>query len=199
MEPINCIKTRRTIRRFKQKTIPRTILENIIDCARLAPSANNMQPLSYIIIDDKKTVAHIFTLTRWAGRLGSEGPPPEGKRPVVFIAVMSDMHTRSDVWYTMDIGAACENILLAAHSMGIGTAWLGAVQFDKAADVLNIDARYEINSLIALGYPDEISETVTLDPTQENAEAYYKKEDGTMQVPKRSIQDILSYHRDNTL
>jgi len=88
MNVYNTILKRRSIRRFKQKPITITVLKKLVDAARYAPSAANLQPLEFIIVNKKKLVDEIFPLTFWAGYLGDKGAPEEGRRPVAYIAAL---------------------------------------------------------------------------------------------------------------
>ena len=81
--------TRRTYRRFEQREVSQEIIDEIIIAARLASSAANKQPLSYIVVKDADKVANVFEQTKWAGYLPPEiGQPKEDERPVLFIAVV---------------------------------------------------------------------------------------------------------------
>ncbi len=64
---------RRTIRKFKQQPIERTLLEKYVDAARLAPSASNMQPLKYVIVDEPVKVKQVFENVKWAAYIAPEG------------------------------------------------------------------------------------------------------------------------------
>ena len=86
------LRTRRTYRRFEQKEIPEEVLTDILTAARLASSAANRQPLSYIVIKEPEAVADVFAHTKWAGALPPEvGQPKEKERPVLFIAVIENL------------------------------------------------------------------------------------------------------------
>lgn len=184
------IKKRRTIRRFKQKEIPLELLEKFVDMARIAPSGANIQPLEYIIVNDKKIVDEIFPLTGWAGYLGKDGVPPEGKRPVAYIVVLINNDLKSPT-PKHDAGASIMSILLSATYEGIGTTWIGSLNREKLREILKIPENYEIDSVIALGYPDE--ESVIEEFT--GSVKYWKDEKGVMHVPKRNLKDILHYNK----
>jgi len=161
MDVKEAIKKRRTIRRFKQQEIPREILESLIDAARVAPSGMNLQPLEFIVITEKNVLDSIFPLLGWAGYLGPDGPPPEGKRPVAYVAVIynKDIKTPTPAY---DAGAAVENILLSAVSEGIGTCWIGSVKKEELAKILELPYNYGVDCVIALGYSDESSVIVEI-------------------------------------
>lgn len=190
MDIYEIIKKRRTIRRFKQEKIPLELLEKFIDMARLAPSGANMQPIEYIIVIDREIVKKIFPLTGWAGYLGKNGPPPEGKRPTAYIVVLLNKEIKSPT-PKHDVGAAVENILLSATYEGIGTCWIGSVNREKLREILNIPKNYEIDSIVAFGYPDEISVVEEF----VGSIKYWKDEKGTMHVPKRKLSEIVHYNK----
>ena len=123
------LKTRRTYRRFRQREIPQETVEEILEAARLASSAANRQPLSYIVIREPEKTAQVFGFTRWAGALPPElGQPKEGERPVLFIAVVENLDINRDC--DTDAGLAIGNMTLAAWNRGVGSCMIGAC--DKA-------------------------------------------------------------------
>jgi len=84
------VKRSRSYRRFyEDKKIDREELEYLIDCARLTPSAQNLQPLKYIIVTDKEK-DKVFPYCKWAAYLKEWNGPEEGERPSAYIVVLSD-------------------------------------------------------------------------------------------------------------
>ena len=105
--------TRRTYRRFEQKDVSQEIIDEMLVAARLASSAANRQPLSYIVIKDADKVQSVFEQTRWAGYLPAEiGQPKEDEQPVLFIAVVQNLDINRDC--DTDAGLAISNMTLAA-------------------------------------------------------------------------------------
>lgn len=180
------IKERRTIRKFTQKKIGREVLEKLIDCARLAPSGSNLQPLKYVIVDDETQTDRLFEHVAWAGYITPAGNPGDNEHPTAYIIILNDTEIRKS-GYELDAGAAAQNIFLAALEEGIGTCWMGAINRDEIRKLFNIPEKYIINTLIALGYPAE-------SPVSEEecgAIKYYKDEKGVLHVPKRKLEDII--------
>ncbi len=180
------INSRRTIRQFKQDSIP---LEDLIKCiksAGLAPSAANLQPIEYLLITDSEKVKAIFPLLKWAGYITPDGNPKEGRRPTAYLIVLVNKSIRK-TGAEHDAGAAIENFILSAWSLGIGSCWLASVNREKLQNYFNIPDSYSIDSVIALGYPDEspVVEIATDDIK------YWKDKDGFLHVPKRPVKDIL--------
>jgi len=186
MSTYDLILKRRTIRKFKQRKIDKNTLEKLINAARFAPSAANLQPLKYVIVDKPEKVEKVFENVRWAGYIAPAGNPEKDERPVAFIAILVDTEIKKND-YQHDIGAAVQNILLAALEEGIGTCWMGAIDRDKIRAVLNIPERYILDTVIALGYPAE-------NPVAEDENGsikYYKDSSGVLHVPKRKLSDII--------
>jgi nitroreductase len=177
---------RRTIRKFKQEPIKRTLLEKYIDAARLAPSGSNMQPLKYMIIDDPVKVNQVFNHVKWAGYIAPAGDPGECERPVAFIVILADTDIKK-VGYELDAGAAAQNIFMTAWEDGVGTCWMGSIDRDKIQELLKIKDKYIINTVIALGYMAENS--VVEDRT--DSVKYYKNSSGVLHVPKRTLAEVI--------
>ena len=90
-----------------------------------------------------------------------------------------------------DLEAAIENMILAALELGIGSCWLLSVERDKIQKMLEIPASYKIDSVLALGYPDE----KPLAEEMEDSVKYWKDGDGRLHVPKRKLQKIIHFNR----
>ncbi len=145
MEFIDIIKSRSSIKSYKNKKIERDILANIVDCARLAPSANNLQPWEFIVVTEKDKLKELSELI------------PHGKfinEAAACIVVCS----KDTKYYLEDCSAATENILLAAHSYGIGSCWIAVDKHDYEKDIskiLKVPKENKIVSMVSLGYPSE--------------------------------------------
>lgn len=180
------IRSRRSIRKYKQKAIERSTLEALIEGARLAPSAANLQPLEYILVDDKELLDEVFETLAWAAYIAPEGTPKENERPTAYIVVLIKTEDKSRL-VGHDAGAAIMSILLEAHSYGIGSCWIGSAKREELKGILNIPNNYEIDSVIALGYPAEAS--IFEDMT--DSIKYYRDDKGVLHVPKRALESIL--------
>jgi nitroreductase len=190
MSVAEIIQKRRTIRRFKQDVIPHETIVNLVEGARVAPSASNLQPLEFIIVNDKEKVQELFQYTGWSLYLPAEiGRPKEGQRPTAFIVILLNTELGTK-WAGHDIGASAENMILAALEMGIGSCWIGSVDRDKVRGLLNVPDQFEIDSVLALGIPDEDPVVESLKETVK----YFRDEAGRLHVPKRRLQDILHHN-----
>ena len=181
------IVSRRTIRQFKQKPIPKTVLKKLINAARMAPSAANLQPLEFIIITDKDICAKVFAHLRWAGYIAPFGIPPPDKRPVAYFAVLLNKIKAQPKYVAYDVGAAVQNILLAAWEQGIGSCWMQAIDRRRISEILNISKDFKLDSIIALGYRDE---SPVVEEFRQSIK-YWKDKKGTLHVPKRSVRQII--------
>ncbi len=178
---------RRTIRRFKQDSIPLDTLKKLIDFARVAPPATNVQCLEYIIVNNPEKTEKMFPLVRWASSLPKEQRDPEpGREPTAYIIVLVNTNIKKS-YYEYDIGAAVENILLGAVNYGIGSCWMGSINAKKIRTLFEIPDYYEITHVISLGYPDEKS----FMESYKDSYKYWKDEKGVMHVPKRNLDDII--------
>jgi len=180
------IMKRRSIRRFQQKLVPFEVLEKLVNAARVAPSASNLQPLEYVVVDDKELLPEVFTTLEWADYIAPEGDPHEGEKPTAYIVVLVNKKI-SDSGHERDVGAAVENILLAALEDGIGSCWMGPINKKRLREISNLPHFLAIDSVIALGYSAEspVMEKMT------DSVKYWKNGSGTLHVPKRELKNIL--------
>ncbi len=190
VDVIEAMKTRRTIRRFKQGTVPREVLLEMADCARLAPSAANLQPLKYIVIDDPKTVKELYGGVKLGSYLkGSEViGGDDGERPSAYIAVL--FKETGVPWSLRDIGASVQNMLLAAHSRGFAACWIANVKREQVKSLLRIPDDVQLDCMVAVGIPAEKSAPVEM----KDSSLYYYEKPLNLRVPKRKLEDIVFFN-----
>jgi nitroreductase len=188
MNFMDIIKGRRTIRKYKQDRIDPAILRDLVDGARLAPSASNLQPLRYLIVDDPALLEKVFVNLSWAGYIRPDGDPKEGEKPVAYIVIL--VPGKKGPYTNHDIGLAAQSILLGAWGYGIGSCLFGAVQRENLAEEFSIPEDVEIDTVISLGYPAE--ESVWED--EKGSIRYYKDENNVLHVPKRKLDDIIYWN-----
>ena len=196
MDIWEAIKKRRSIRRFRQEEISREILLELIEAARCAPSAANRQPLEFVVVDSEELRAEVFAQLAWAGYVQPRRDPPAGKRPVAYIIVLIHKEKALAQFGKVDAAAAIENILLAAQGQGIGSCWLESIKRNKLREILEIPDKYDIDSVIALGYPDE--QPVMEDCKSESIE-YYLDDKDVLHVPKRPLKSITHMNKFGSL
>lgn len=186
MDCIKVILDRRSIRKFHRREVSIEILKELVKCGGMAASGMNVQPIKYVIVASDKVVSEIFPFTRWAGYLKGEGSPAFEERPAAFIMVLNDNNLRKS-GFELDAGAAVQNILLAANSMGLATCWLGAIDYEKISEIIGLDENYKLISAIAVGYP---AQTSVAEPFNGDIK-YYLDNEAVLHVPKRSLDEII--------
>jgi nitroreductase len=145
MDAIACLKTRRSVRVFRETSIDRAVVEDIVDCARLAATANNVQPWTFVAVDDPEVRTTIAGMTEW-GKFIAQAP--------VCVAVLC----RRTRYYLEDGSAATQNLLNAARAHGLGSCWVAGDKKPYAtslAELLGAPADTLLVSLVAIGKPAE--------------------------------------------
>ena len=145
MDALEVLKTRRSVRAFLAKPVPKEILEDVIDCGRLAASAINIQPWEFVVVTDPGALKRIGETTDYGGFIASAA---------ACVAVLcKDTH-----YYLEDGSAATQNILLAARAHGLGSCWVAGDKKHYAQDICKLvgaPGGYHLVSLVPLGYPAE--------------------------------------------
>jgi nitroreductase len=189
-EAHDIIVSRRTIRQFRPDPVPRETLEALVDAARLAPSAANLQPLEFIIVDDRRVRADVFPSLKWAAYIAPEGDPKPGQEPAAYIVTLVNTKVREKM-FEYDVGAAEENMIISALAEGIGSCWLLSIDRDRLKAVLGVPEGYRIDCVLALGYPAEEPVAEELKDSQK----YWKDGEGRLHVPKRTLAGVLHRNR----
>lgn len=161
MDAITCIKTRRSIRKFKAEPVSKEIVEDLVLTASYVPSWKNTQTTRYIAITDPEIMERISKECCGAHNQGIiDGAP-------MLIATLtvdkrsgferdgSYTTVREDNWQTFDNGVATQTLCLAAHEKGLGTVIMGMYDIDKAEEILQVPEGQLLMALVAIGYPDE--------------------------------------------
>ena len=177
MNTLECIKTRRSIRKFKPDSIDHSLLESLISAASYSPSWKNSQITRYIAIEDSSILSSIINdyTQEHNSNIIKQAPMLIA---VTFVKGRSGFERdgsystkKGDRCQMFDIGAACQTFCLAAHEAGLGTVIMGIWDEDGITSLLNIPDDQELGALIAIGWPD-------IDP----------------EAPKRkSVSELLTY------
>lgn len=183
------IQSRRSIRQFLPQPVPQDILKDIVNAARLAPSAANRQPLEFIVVDEEGLQKQIFPCLKWAGYIAPDGNPKPGQEPQAYVVVCVNTEIR-EKGYEWDSGAAIENLMLAAWEKGVGSCWIISVDKDRVKTILNIPGTHLVDSVIALGYPAEFPVTEEL----ADSVKYWKDGENRLHVPKRKLADVIHFN-----
>jgi nitroreductase len=178
----------RSYRRFYQEVaVPCEVLSELVDLARLSASGANRQPLKYILSCDAEKNALIFPNLAWAGYLPDWGGPCEGERPSAYIIILAD--TEISKAAGVDHGIAAQTIMLGATEKGLGGCMIATIKRKELAELLDIDPRYEILLVLALGQPKEV---VVVDPVGPDGNIKYWRDTAQVHhVPKRSLAEII--------
>jgi nitroreductase len=182
---------RRTIRRFLQKPIPIEVLKKLLNAARLAPSAGNLQPCEYVLVTDNDLLDKVFPTLKWARYIAPEGTPRESERPVAYVVVLVNK-MKAGEGGEVDCAAAIENMILTAWEEGIGTCWIGSVDRDRLGKILSIPEYCRICFVVALGYK---AEEPVVEEMSNGDVRYWKDEKGVLHVPKRKLEDVVFLDR----
>lgn len=145
MDAITALKTRHSVRAFEDRPIPKEILEDIVDCGRLAASAINIQPWEFVVLTTPELLRKVADSTDHGKFIA---------QAAACIAVI----TQTTKYYLEDGSAATENMLVAAHAHGVGTCWVAGDKKPYAPEVCRIlgaPEGFKLVSLIALGYAAE--------------------------------------------
>lgn len=180
------VKNRSYRRFFQNHVIETSLLEDIIDLARLSPSAANLQRLRFKICNIEEENEKVFSTLSWAGYLKDWDGPEIGERPSAYIIILSTEKDTGKV--ACDAGIACQSILLGAVEEEIRGCIFGSVKRDELRKLFKIPDRYSILYVIALGKPKE---NIKLENVEDNNLKYWRDENGTHHVPKLKLKDLI--------
>ena len=156
---LSLVTSRRSVRRFRQTPVEREALLKCAEAARLAPSAENVQPWRFVMVDDpalkaelaKHAFSGLYRATRWA------------EKAPVMVVILAELDILANrigkeitgiSYYLIDIGIAGEHFVLQAQELGLGTCWIGWFSQKGVRKALDLPRKYRPVSLLAVGYPD---------------------------------------------
>jgi len=142
LDVFEAFRKRKSSRSYAGTPVPDEVLVNIMEAARLAPSAGNVQPWHFIIVRDEEKRRRIAKGCRY-GKFLSESP-------VVIIACGNKK--ASPRWYAVDTSIAVEHIVLAATARGLGTCWIGMFSEEEIREMVDLPDQYDVVALLSLGY-----------------------------------------------
>nr|MBD3312161.1 nitroreductase family protein [archaeon] len=150
MDAVKAVMTRRSIRKYKKKDVPKKLIMKLIDAARQAPSAYNDQPWEFIVVKNKETMKKI---TKYKSKFMLDAP--------VWIFCGYNKNKSSTEHDLENTALAIENLLITAHAMGLGAVYTGGYDpgdksLEKAiSKALNLPKNVHIVSIVCVGWPDE--------------------------------------------
>ena len=176
----------RSYRRFHQDAVPRDTLLELVELARLSPSAANRQPLKYYLSAGEKN-CEIFDCLSWAGALKDWPGPEADERPTGYIVILLDRDITPQA--DNDAGIVAQSMLLGAVEEGLGGCMFGAVNRPKLKEALSLPENLDILLVVAIGKPKE---EIVLRPIGEDGDfKYWRDENQVHYVPKRSLDEIV--------
>lgn len=154
MKVFEAIKKRRSIRKFADKKVTDKQIEKLLEAARWAPSAGNLQSWFFIVVKDKRTKEKIAQAA-WAGRFLAKAP--------VIIVSCADLARSAgkygkkgtSLYAIQDATIASQNICLMATEMGLASVWIGGFQEEAVKKILNLPFSLRPIAILPIGYPAE--------------------------------------------
>ncbi len=149
MDFYDAVKDRFSVRAYEDRPVEQEKLDRILDAARLAPSAKNLQECRYIVVTDKEKREQLIQ--------AAAGQKFVGQAPVVIVCCAvtdaNDLMRCGHARYTIDSGIAIEHLALAATAEGLGSCWIGSFYPDQVRSILGIPEEVEVVELLPIGYP----------------------------------------------
>lgn len=178
----------RSYRKFKTHSqVSTETLESLINLARVTPSSKNLQPLKYLLVNQKEDTDFIFERLKWAWYLKDWNGPSEDERPPAYIVMLLDKSLNDNAM--IDAGIASQTILLGAVEKELGGCIIRTVNRYEIQNHFNLADNLEIILVIALGKPDQTVKLTEFDKIG-NIE-YFEDEKKVHFVPKRSLDEVI--------
>ena len=160
------IKKRRSVRKYKSTQVEDEKIYQMIEAARLAPSASNGQPWKFVAVKSKDLILNIADnalgiINRWAKTAPLLIVGCAVKRKIITHFLGEAISGIS--YHILDLGIAMEHIVLEAEDLGLSTCWIGWFNENKIKNILDLPNDWKIGALLAVGYKDE-----NLIPRQKN-------------------------------
>ena len=155
MSFLDLAKTRKSVRRFKDKTISDEMIKMLLKAAKSAPSAGNCQPWMFYVIKNAELIRAIAE--------ESLGQKFAGTAPLMIVVCADAPRSAAryaergqSLYCIQDTAAAIQNILLCAHDIGLGACWCGAFDEADVAKKLDLPESLRPVALLPIGYPAQI-------------------------------------------
>ncbi len=151
MDTLEAIFTRRSIRRYQAKPVPEEFVQKLLAAAMAAPSARNEQPWQFVVLTERSLLDEVPKITPNA---------PMAAQAPLGILICGDLRLeKSPGYWVVDCSAAAQNMLLAAHALGLGAVWCGVYprseRMEGFSRLLALPEEVKPHSLILVGYPAE--------------------------------------------
>lgn len=190
---VEIIKSRRSIRNYKKEKIKDEDILKILEAGRWAPSASNNQPWRFIVVKDQELIkkigdaCKILTINSFVET-----------SPLIVIIYTEKKHR----WVDLDCGMCAQNMMLEAHSLGIGSCFIGAFRENKIKKIVNLPSEFNIVGLITFGYKEMekgFSERLNLEDLimydYYRKEGYFKEIKRKINIKRGFLSIINSYFK----
>jgi nitroreductase len=154
LDLLDVITKRRSIRSFKKQELSQTIIEKLVEAARWAPSAGNFQPWVFVVASSQK-IKQNLSIAAYSQKALEEAS-------IVIVVCVDEKRAAESygvrgktLYCIQDTAAAIQNILLTAHSLGLGSCWIGAFKENEIKIVIEAPKEMRPIALIPIGYPNE--------------------------------------------
>ena len=164
MDIFEAIGRRRSIRKYSGLPVEDEQVQAVFEAVRQSPSWANMQCWRFVAVrddDDKQKLAEYSYMKSFMEAKGYKANPSKkalAEAPVVIVACADPAESgevRGQDYYLVDMGIACQTLMLAARGLGLGTVFVGIYEEDKVRELLGIPGNVRIVGLIPIGYPLE--------------------------------------------
>lgn len=151
---LDAIASRTSIRTFEGRPVGADTVELLLRAAMAAPSARNRQPWAFVVVDDKRLLRQLADSLPYAQSAAA------APMAVVVCGVLSQSQGATNAgWWVQDAAAASQNLLLAAHAVGLGAVWTGVYSYEDRVravrNVLGLPRHILPLNVISVGYPAE--------------------------------------------
>jgi len=178
MKFLELARRRSSVRRYAAKPVPREAIDRCLEAARLAPSACNSQPWSFIVIDNSEMLAKLADQA-FSGIYKMNSFTRQA--PVLIVVVtersvysaMLGGYLRGTQYSLIDIGIACEHLVLQATEEGLGSCWLGWFNERAVKKFLRLPRSAKVDIMISLGYPQQGEERQKTRKSLDQIRRYY--------------------------
>ena len=197
MDTLQAILKRRSVRSFAQDPIDPEVLKALVNAARIAPSAANLQPLEFVVVTEPELCQAVFDCLKWAAYTTPRGTPDAEHRPTAYVAICVRGEYIASTGSDYDLGAAAASLAILAVDQGLGSCWLKNINYPKASKLLSLPEGVKLDSIMALGVPAEEPVQVELKPEDAGKEVikYWRDEAEQQFVPKRCLETVLHWER----
>jgi nitroreductase len=167
---MDAIRTRRSVRKYRSAPVAESTLKEVLNAARLAPSADNAQPWKIVVVRDEQVKLKLAA--------ACNGQKFIAQAPLVLVACgLPDEAFQTVGGYmsshVIDVSIAVDHLTLAAHALGLGTCWIAWFKEDKVREILGVPEDVRVIALTPLGYPDETPE----------------------KTPRKNLEELVVYER----